>query len=453
MSAKVSLRHANLSHKVGSFTYLDVFIGLFLMGLAGLAAYVGARLIGPQILELNPYGDTWFDSDLAIYHGTLVDHRNLKLHDRTYKHPLLSLAFCLPVYSLRAFHVEALLAVRLMMAGIAALWQVSLFGFLRLMGCRLPEAILLALLGCVSAAGMFWLPVLETYPLGSVGLIWALGWVAFVEHQSKVCSQTWRPAWGWGVALSFVTLSITVTNWLVGCVAVGLTYSRKRAVQISSLAAVAVLFFAGVQHAIFGSALPLMMTRKELTYVASPESGSPVNILAAFVCHTMVMPAIQVIAHPRTGLPLMSVQLSAPGTGSAVGSLAVGLWLALIGLGLWQLFTLKSHFRLRLMLGTSLVSLLGLHMVYTGRETFLYSLHFLPFWIGLVALGAPTIKRSLFIALVLALLISAGFNNAVQFNQAIAFYHGAHPGAPPTEQTAHPTEQSSHYHLQTALRP
>ena len=322
------------------------------------------------------------------------------------------------------------------------------------MGCRLPEALLLALLGSMSAAGMFWLPVLETYPLGSVGLIWALGWVAFVEHRSKVGSQTWRPAWGWGVALSVMTLSITVTNWFVGCVAIGLTYSRKRAVQISSLAAIAVLLLAGVQHAIFDSALPLMMPRKELTYIASSESGSPLNILAAFVCHTMVMPAVRVITHPRTGLPLMSVQLSAPGTGSVVGSVAVGLWLALIGLGPWQLFALKSHFRLRLLLGVSLVSLLGLHMIYTGRETFLYSLHFLPFWIGLVALGALTVRRFLFIPLVLALLISTGFNNAVQFNQAIAFYHSAHLGAHPIEQTAEQTtEQSSHQRPQTALRP
>lgn len=437
ISAKESLHQVRLSHKVGSFNYFDVFAGLVLMGLAGSAAYLGARLIGPQVLELHPYGDTWFDSDLAVYHGTLVDPQNLGLHERTYKHPLLSFAFCLPVDLLRAFHIEALLAVRLMMAGVAALWQVSLFLFLRLMGCRLPEAILLALLGSMSAAGMFWLPVLETYPLGSLGLIWALGWVAFVEYRSQTHSQTWRPAWGWGVALSFVTLSITATNWFVGCVAIGLTYSRKRAVKISSLAAIAVLFLAVVQHAIFGSALLLRVPHKELTYIASSEAGSPLNILAAFVCHTMVMPAIRIIAHPRTGLPLMSVQLSVPGTGSVVGSLAVGLWLALIGLGLWQLFVLKSHFRLRLMLGISLLSLLGLHMVYTGRETFLYSLHFLPFWIGLVALGSLTIKRSLFIGLVLALLISAGFNNAVQFNQAIAFYHGAYPGAHPTEQSAH----------------
>ena len=129
MSAKLSLWQASLSHKAGSFTYFDVFTGLVLMISAGFAAYLGARLIGSQILELNPYGDTWFDSDLAVYHATLVDPQNLGLHERTYKHPLLSFAFCLPVYLLRAFHIEALLAVRLMMAGIAALWQVSLFVF------------------------------------------------------------------------------------------------------------------------------------------------------------------------------------------------------------------------------------------------------------------------------------------------------------------------------------
>ncbi|MGB3298802.1 MAG: hypothetical protein WBA76_11075 [Phormidesmis sp.] len=424
MSTKAGSRWPNLSHKIGPFSYFDIFVGLVLLGLAGLATYLGARLIGPEILDLKLYGDTWFDSDVAVYHGTLVDPQNLRLHERTYKHPLLSFAFCLPVYFLRAFHVEPLLSVRLMMAGTAALWQVSLFGTLRLMGCRLPEAVLLALLGSVSAAGMFWLPVLESFTLGSVGIIWALGWVAFTDRQLTANSSAWRPAWGWGVAVSFMTLSITVTNWFVGCVAIALTYSRKRAVQITVLAAVAVLLFALVQHAIFGSALPMKVPHRELKYIASEEAGGLLNILAAFICHTMVMPAIKVIGHPRTGLPLMSVQFSAPGTGSVVGSLAIGLWLALIALGLWQLFRLKGHLRLRLMVGISLLSQLCLHMVYTGRETFLYSLHFLPLWIGLAALGALTTKRALFIGLVLSLLISVGINNAVQFNRAIAFYHG-----------------------------
>ena len=402
---------------------LNLFTGLILATVAGIAAYQGAQLIGPGLLAIGPYGDTWFDSDVAAYFETIANHQDPTLHERTYKHPLLSLAFCLPIYLLQAIHLPNLVAVRLVIAGIAAVWIVSLFGFIRLMGCRLLEAVLLSLLGLFSAAGLFWLTVLESFGLGSIGLIWALALVALAEKR--------RLAGGWGVVISLATLSITVTNWIFGLVAVALAYTWKQMIGVNSVALLIFAMLVGAQQRLFESALPLAVPAKELRYVVSAEAGGPWNVIRAFVCHTVVMPAIQVIRHPRTGLPMMTVQFSAPGAGHGWGAIAVGLWLGLVALGLWQLFTLKTHTRLRLMIGISLLGQLGLHLVYTGRETFLYSLHFLPFWLGLVALGGLEAKhylrRRLFIILLIALLITGGINNLTRFAEARAFYHGTYP--------------------------
>ena len=402
---------------------LSLFIGLTLAIIASIATYQWAELIGPELFAMGPYGDTWFDSDVAAYYETISNHQDPTLHERTYKHPLLSLAFCFPIYLLQAFNFPDLAAVRLVIAGIAAVWSASLFGFLRLMGCCLLEAVLLSLLGLISAAGLFWLTVLESFGLGSISLIWALSLVALAERR--------RLDGVWGVIISLTTLGITVTNWVFGLLAVALAYTWKQIIWVNGAALLVFAGLVGAQQQLFESVLPLAIPAKELRYVVSAEAGSPWRVIQAFVCHTMVMPAIQVIRHSHTGLPMMTVQFSAPGSGNSWGAIATGLWLGLVALGLWQLFALKTHGRLRLMIGGSLLGQMGLHLVYTGRETFLYSLHFLPFWLGLVALGGLDSKRylqqRLFIFLLIALLITAGINNVTQLTEARAFYRSAYP--------------------------
>lgn len=420
---------------------LDLLVGIALALLAAVATYGCAQLIGPNLFVIDPYGDSWFDSDVAAYYSTLADQRNIDLHKRTYKHPLLSFALCLPVYLLRAINFDAIIAVRLVVAGIAAIWLASLFCFLRVMGCRLIEAVLLSLIASVSAAALFWLPVLESFALGSLGFVWALGWVAI--------AQTRPPSVLSGVLISLATWSITITNWFVGLVAIALIYGRRQAIRVTGLALLIGMALVGVQRAVFGSYLPFVVPSNELKYVVSSEAGGPWNVIRAFVCHTLVMPAIEIAAQPSKGVPVMTIQFSSPGTGSSLGALAIGLWLALLALGLWQLLTMKTHVKLRLMLGISLLGQLGLHLVYTGRETFLYSLHFLPFWMGIAALGALNLKRSsysrpLYIALLIALLITMGLNNTTQFARASAFYHGP-PSIESVEQTSLVIKPSSHF--------
>jgi hypothetical protein len=378
-------------------------------------AYLATTYIGSDILDLENYGDTWFDSDTAAYFQALLN-RHDGLHSRTYKHPLLSLLLGLPFYSLKFLGINSLAAVKAIIASVAGLWIGTLFVVLRIIGCQRLDAVIFSLFGVTSASAMFYLILLESYPLGSLSILLALALVAFPD--------SYRPSrWVFILASAF-TLSITVTNWLFGILATFLNFGRKQAIQITTGALGLVVVLAGLQKVFFPDASfpPFLISRKETRYIFSEESGNLLNILQSFVSHTIVMPAIRILPHPRTGEPLMLTQFSSPGSGSILGAIAVGLWMGLFALGIWALLTLKNHFKLRLFLGICIPSQLVLHIIYTGRETFVYALHFLPLFITLVALVSLTRLRHIGLFLAGLLLTCNLINNIQQFHEARNFY-------------------------------
>jgi hypothetical protein len=113
----------------------------------------------------------------------------------------------------------------------------------------------------------------------------------------------------------------------------------------------------------------------------------------------------------------MTTQASIPGSGSLWGTIAVVLWTALLGLGLWGLFSVKQHPKLRLVLGLTLLGQLLLHTLY-GSETFLYALHLAPLLVMLAAFSLLTRARPLALVLAAMLVLTAGVNNSLQFQKA-----------------------------------
>jgi hypothetical protein len=138
------------------------------------------------------------------------------------------------------------------------------------------------------------------------------------------------------------------------------------------------------------------------------------------------MPGIQVIQFDNKLWPSMSIQFAQLGSGGMWGTLAGLLWLALLLLGLWNLVGLKEQPQLRLVIGLTLIGQMFLHLLY-GWETFLYSLHFLPFLILLVALSSLTPARPWVLLLTAGLIVTAGVNNLTQFQHALAFYQTYDP--------------------------
>ncbi len=100
-------------------------------------------------------------------------------HNRIKVHPLFSLLTFPLVYFLNTIlGIKAIAAVRIVIAAVASVWLGTLFLLLRLIGCQRFDATLFSLLGATSATAVFWFVVPETYPFGSLSILFALCFVA-----------------------------------------------------------------------------------------------------------------------------------------------------------------------------------------------------------------------------------------------------------------------------------
>jgi len=327
-------------------------------------------------------------------------------HHSTKVHPLFSLIALPPVFLItKIFSIEPMMAVRVVNAVVASLWIATFFTLLRLIGCRRLDAILFSGLATASASAIFWFVVPETFLLGSLSIMIALCFVVITEFRQF--SSLWY------ICISAFTLSFTVTNWMAGVLITIVNFSKKQALLITIKAYFLVFMLSIIQKTFFDrTVIPFFTGEEQNNYILTSSSGGPLHSLKSFVSHTMVMPAINVVANN------LSTQLSFPGSGSPWGMISVLFWIALLGLGVYGIFSHHGHFKVRIVLGLTLLGQLLLHSVY-GDETFLYSLHFMPLLIILAAFSTFTRARKVALLLTVMLVLTAGVNNVVQLNKAI----------------------------------
>jgi len=384
---------------------LAVAAGLALLAAAG--CFAASARVDPVLYE-RWGGDIWFQADA---HRVFKNETN-RLSDgrRNNVHPLFPLAAYPPVFALQAAGLEPLAAVRLFHAGVAGLWLAGFFLLLRRVGCRRGDAALFGLAGAASAAAVFWFPVAETYSVGALTILAAL----------LAAARAGEGSFAGSVLMSAATLSITVTNWMAGLLAVWVRSPWKRAVKISAAALFLVFILSLAEKAVFPrTGLFFLGSKEEGTYMLTRESGGPPWILRAFFFHAAVTPALQPLANVQFPLrPLLSVQSAGLGTGGPWGAAATAAWAGLLGLGAWALLTLKTQRAFRTVLGGLLLGQLGLHVVY-GEETFLYALHFFPLLLAAAALAALTRARPAALALAALFVVAAGVNNVRQWAKAL----------------------------------
>ena len=338
----------------------DIVLGLLLAVSAGLLSYAGASQIDRELLNVD---DVWFQADIKRVYSNMTNR--WANHYRATVHPLFSLTTFATVRALQAaLRIDGMTAVRITCGMVASFWTIALFVLFRHLGCRRFDASLFCLVALCSASAVFWFVVPETYALGSLAILLALNLAAAAE--------THTPSQWHYIAVSAATLSFTVTNWMAGLVATVVSHPWRTAVRISLLALALVLGLWGVQR-------------------ETPEK------------------------------PVMSVQRSWPGSGSAWGMIATGAWIGLLGLGIWSTWSLTSHRQFRLVLGLTLAGQLILHLLYS-EETFLYSLHYGPLLVVLVGLGFLTRVRIITLSLAGVLLLSVGVNNWVQYQKVLELF-------------------------------
>ena len=379
---------------------------------ATVLAFNGAQRIPDWLLSGTAYYDVWFDGDSPRHLLHMTD-RLSDQRDRSFMHPLFSYSYYVVLAIRSALLVSPYTAARIFMALGAGLWVSLLFLMFRRMGCRQLDAGLLALAGMVSAASLFWFSVMESWGFGSITTV-----VAFLTALAS--ERRDLPVRRYLLA-NVATLSVSVTNWSAGLLLTFLRFSWRRAVWIALSAFGTVALICTVNPLIFPT-FKLTFPQYAHEYVFQPESGGALHILSAFLYHGMVMPLFRVVSgwdHP--GVVRMTVQQMLPGSASVWGIAGVVCWTLLLALGAWTACRLKALRRFRLLVGFFLTAELILHLVYGAEEVFLYSLHWLPALLVVVACSALTRWRYLTRGLLAVLVVCAAVNNWRQFNNAVLF--------------------------------
>ncbi|WP_446809604.1 hypothetical protein ACH50O_20500 [Methylomonas sp. 2BW1-5-20] len=373
-----------------------------------ISVYVFYKLYGFHDRSLVTVDNVWFQADLSRVFENMTNQLS-EGHYRLKVHPLFSILTYPPVTLLVRAGLGQYVAVQIFTTFVASFWTLSLYVLFRFLGCRLFDALVISILGASSAAALFWLSVPESYAIGSISIISCLALVA-------IANQKRLPDWIY-VAVSSFSLSVTTTNWMIGTLSVIVEKTWRRAILISIIAFSIVAMIWGVEKYLFPHAVFFIGDKEEASYMFSPGLKRILSVGGVFVFHSILSPSLNVINDNDFGWPMLSIQNSLPGSNGVLNFIGTIIWLVLFGLGLWSLFTLKKHLALRIVLGFSFIGQFALHILY-GEETFLYSLHFAPLLLTLVALITLGALRLPAICLLIALIPIVVINNWSQLKAA-----------------------------------
>lgn len=390
----------------------DLLIGAVLALIVGWTSYRISGKTATKLLEV----DIWGNADTKRVFSDMSDP--LADHYRTKVHPLFVLLTQPIVMVLKgATGLSMIQAARLLIAIFAGIWTSLIFCLFRKQGCRRSDASLFAILGAVSASAVFWLGIFETYALGSISIVVALLAVEWVP-------KTKRPEIWMALASAF-TLSVTITNWMAGLLAIAVSFPPKRALQVTANAFCIVVILWTVEKFAYPTSQFFLGDREETLYMNTAASRGPIQSITDLTFHSVVMPTV-----PRTDPvvfphPCLTTQSAPLVSGSPLQLISRMLWLLLFGIGIWALFTQKDRLKLRIALGGTLLGQLALHAIY-GPEVFLYSLHVLPLLLAVAALGSRTRFRPAVLIITLALILMVVANNYSQLSNSIKYLREQH---------------------------
>ena len=385
----------------------DVLLIGVLVTSVSVCLVVGFSHISPYILHYSTW-DYWFESDPPAAVAQMLDRWSHN-HYRTSHHPLISIVLFAPVKVLRrVFLLSQENAIRMVLAGFAAIWVTTVFICLRALQLRRADSVVFTILAATSASVVFWFPVPESFGVGACSIALAIMVTALSERTRMV------PEWTY-LLVSIATLSFTSTNWMVGLAMLFVLLRWRRAV---AFAAVSFCFVMGVWRiskvVFFAAVSPLHLgTAAETIYLFNEEAQGTVAKLYAFFFHSVVMPQIGDAYGFR-----LSIQGMLPGSGSYIAVAGVSIWLVLLMLGGWSAFHIfPKRPKVTSVLLLAIAGQLGLAIVF-GVETFMYSAHFGPLLVLLCALSGLTRARRFAVLLGAILVLLTGVNNFQKFGAA-----------------------------------
>jgi hypothetical protein len=384
-----------------------------------LALLTGAAIWGiqshtdPRFLT-DPIGnDVWFEGDQP----TVADRMLHRWSDqsRNARHPLFPLLGTMPVYAFTALGVPQFIALRLTVIAFGLLWSGTVYLLMRSITTSRAQALVFTALAHVTAAAMFWLPVPETYSLGSVSVMAVLALGAWDPFGRRVGA--------WYVGAAAFSLAVTTTNWLTGLAVLATRHPWRRALQIAANSLCVVVVLWAIQRAIFPTAEFFIGSGIQRRFILPRGIDGIPAVLRTLFVHSIVMPQIGMVREPKWGW-IMSVQEAGVGSSGPLGVAATVVWGALLLLGSLALAT-RAH-PMRAPLALALGGHAIVYVVY-GDETFLYTLLVAPVLVAVAAVGANTRLRSLVLSLAVILTVLLAVNNWAQFSRAMHFFDTAYP--------------------------
>jgi hypothetical protein len=356
--------------------------------------------------------DVWFRADIfRVYRTMTVRHAS---NFRSRVHPFFPAASLVPVRALIKLGSDTRTAVRIVVGAEAAAWIAVLYAMLRAIGCRWLAATAFSLVGAASAAAWFWLPISETYTLGSISIMVPVIVAAVLERRAV------RDRWL--VLANVLSFSITVTNWMAGIAAtVAFRSLRRAALIVAGAFALCVVLWPAQLLIAPRVQFFLKSQESELNYLFYQDSGGPLTKLRGLTLNGVVMPKLETYRQERQlHSRVLGVQHAPPGGASSWGWPAVALWSATLGLGAWAFARDRGRKRLRMAIALLLAGQLALHLVY-GEEVFLYALHHAPILLVVAAWAALEAAPRVSVALALALFVPLSLNNHAAFDDGAAF--------------------------------
>ena len=384
------------------------WVGLALGLLTAAWVFHSAGEIAPLYGSAFQQGiwDVWFDADPDRVNLIMTADRHHGRDDHSERHPLFNTLVYFPTQGLVALGLEPPTAVRAVIALAAGFWGALFFVVLRMAGRRMLDAAVFTLVALTSGSALFFFPIPETFVFSSLTY---LGGLAFLLLPGR------RKTLGGYVLISALTLSMAVTNWIMGLMITVSELKIRPASLVTLLALALVMSLSALQMSFFPSARLPLTPAGEFALVSWSGHGGPLAKLYSMFVTTAVVPPLHVVEdHFRATSLVFTAQHSL--VSSPLGIAAATAWIALLGMGLARF--MRSRLRvLRLVVITTLAAQVVLHLAF-GVETFLFSLNFLPLLVLIASFCVEARQRRLSLLLAAFLIVTGFANNRSQFRAA-----------------------------------
>lgn len=397
--------------------FLNIFIVAIISLLFAALTFKRAGLLHPAIFEYG-YRDgiwtsnLWFDGDIPKIKFMLSD-RFFVGHNLTSEHPFMSFLLYFPFSLINTvLKLPIISTIRIFVTGVTIIFSVLTFLLLKKNGHKYIDSIIFTLLGLVSASATFWLLVPEAFSLGALSIIGAL---LLVESESFSRHPLVK-----GILINLVSISVTITNWTTGIFYTLINSKLSAAIKIFLGTVVSASLIWALEKLIFPSAKYFLTNSGrtgESFYTLS--ISRVIEVTRSFFMHTMVMPT-QSILERAANSKTLSIQTSSFSYESVFGYIGLILWVILLVTGLIMTMASIRRDKVSLVVLLTLLSQLGLQLVF-GRETFLYSMHFLPLFILTAANSLKTRFRIPMLIIAILAILFWVVNNQLALNNALAY--------------------------------